>query len=692
MAKVTQHEDFGEKIGGAKKDLWTKRGLYSSDLEAMNNREADKYVKKDNVWKKPDYQAMIDGGMPAPVAYFIKKVRDSTNTAPEYLRSDDTPEKRLDRQKEYIDAVRELQGIVEAVKTKEDAKAVFEKFFLSGGYVEKQTGRIGGAQYTATEKGRDNPVITNKLFKMMHIRSDSAFEYDFTRKAKREQFGVPKDDKIPKGYGIHFHDGKNSYSKHDDWKVNTYFVTKGSRILQANLETKSDAVKWVQDLAKSRGAEGKQRLVPPQLEHIRRNGPDYRQGQNMDGKDYLDTFSFKGGEFGNWMSQTDRQASLNYGFEALKDLSRALSVTDKDISYGGKLSIAFGARGSGNAMAHYEPMRQVINLTKMRGAGSLAHEWWHGLDDFLGKKYGANTLLSETQHKHPLFSKLIDTIKYKPATPEQAAASAQASDARTLRNAESWLKSIVEPYINKGGDEALAAYTPLKEAFLRGESGSTDKMSALKKSIVERVIPKEDRERLVMFENIIGSMANRTEPTIGKVQTDYLKNSIEIGKQYDKDGGYWDSNVELTARAFATYITDKLPERSDYLIGHAESAVGLVFDKDGNPSIVKAFPEGAEREAINAVFDEIITELKRENILTHEDKAAELSALKTAKPDISDRAADFVPIPGEQLTLSDMSKTARPSVLDKLAAAKDEAAKGGSGKPEKNVKPPQNEL
>lgn len=42
------HEDFGEKIGGAKKDLWKDRGLYADDLEAMNEREAEKFVKKDN--------------------------------------------------------------------------------------------------------------------------------------------------------------------------------------------------------------------------------------------------------------------------------------------------------------------------------------------------------------------------------------------------------------------------------------------------------------------------------------------------------------------------------------------------------------------------------------------------------------------------------------------------------------------
>ena len=55
---TNQHEDFGEKIGGAKKDLWRDRGLYVDDLNSMNDREAEKYVKKDNIWKKPNYQAI----------------------------------------------------------------------------------------------------------------------------------------------------------------------------------------------------------------------------------------------------------------------------------------------------------------------------------------------------------------------------------------------------------------------------------------------------------------------------------------------------------------------------------------------------------------------------------------------------------------------------------------------------------
>lgn len=52
-------EDFGNKIGGARKDLWKLRGLIVDDLEEMNDAEKAKYIKKDNVWQKPDYQKCL---------------------------------------------------------------------------------------------------------------------------------------------------------------------------------------------------------------------------------------------------------------------------------------------------------------------------------------------------------------------------------------------------------------------------------------------------------------------------------------------------------------------------------------------------------------------------------------------------------------------------------------------------------
>ena len=173
------HEDFGEKIGGAKKDLWKDRGLYADDLEAMNEREAEKFVKKDNVWKKPDYAAMLEEGIPLGVVYFIKKARDGLNASPQYYRTDDTPEKRTARQKEYIKTVRELQTVLSDVRTVEDAVRAYDRFFVDNGYLEKVQGWGRGIHYRATKKGQDNPVITNKLSNTMLIRSAEYFERNF---------------------------------------------------------------------------------------------------------------------------------------------------------------------------------------------------------------------------------------------------------------------------------------------------------------------------------------------------------------------------------------------------------------------------------------------------------------------------------------------------------------------------------
>lgn len=202
MAETIQHEDFGEKIGGAKKDLWRDRGLYVDDLSGMNEREADKFVKKDNIWKKPDYQAMLDDGVPLGVVYFIKKARDSLGASPGYKYSDTTPELRRARQEEYIETVRQLQSVIEDIRTVEDAMQAYDRFLVQNGYLERVQGWGSGTHYTATKKGQDNPAITNKVAQTLFVRSASHFDRSFTQKAIKEQFGVSKEQKVPKGLSL----------------------------------------------------------------------------------------------------------------------------------------------------------------------------------------------------------------------------------------------------------------------------------------------------------------------------------------------------------------------------------------------------------------------------------------------------------------------------------------------------------
>lgn len=117
-----------------------------------------------------------------------------------------------------------------------------------------------------------------------------------------------------------------------------------------------------------------------------REGKDYRNGRDVTAEDLATTFGFRGIQFGNWTNDADRQAALNQAYDAFMDLADILGVSPKALSLAGELGIAFGARGGGSALAHYEPDEIVINLTKTKGAGSLAHEWWHALDNYFSRQ------------------------------------------------------------------------------------------------------------------------------------------------------------------------------------------------------------------------------------------------------------------------------------------------------------------
>lgn len=125
--------------------------------------------------------------------------------------------------------------------------------------------------------------------------------------------------------------------------------------------------------------------------------------------------------------------------------------------------------------------------------------WWHGFDDYLDTKMGVNGMLSEQPRLYAPFQKLIETMKYKPETPEQAAARTEAQAERTRKNAAGWLDSAVLGSLKRhGNEEQMETYAVLKEAFLSGEVGSVEQVSAFEKSVTGRVIPKSERERLEM--------------------------------------------------------------------------------------------------------------------------------------------------------------------------------------------------
>lgn len=127
--------------------------------------------------------------------------------------------------------------------------------------------------------------------------------------------------------------------------------------------------------------------------------------QQNDVKQLVETYNLKGLEFGNWMTQADREDAylcLRWSLHNLED------VFGKNIGFDTHIGIAVGARGlGGKALAHYEPLDNMINLTKTKGAGCLAHEYGHALD------YNFGTYLEQSKFYCSL-SGGIDIQKIRP--------------------------------------------------------------------------------------------------------------------------------------------------------------------------------------------------------------------------------------------------------------------------------------
>ena len=117
--------------------------------------------------------------------------------------------------------------------------------------------------------------------------------------------------------------------------------------------------------------------------HAVRQGPQIKdlitpkdQEQALLGK-----MGLRGLQWGNSVTDSEREHHLKMSAEAFTDLADVLGLPPKMVSFNDRLGLAVGARGHGTAMAHYEPKMRVINLTRKNGVGSLAHEWGHFFDN-----------------------------------------------------------------------------------------------------------------------------------------------------------------------------------------------------------------------------------------------------------------------------------------------------------------------
>ncbi len=140
------------------------------------------------------------------------------------------------------------------------------------------------------------------------------------------------------------------------------------------------------------------------LAELHREGlPDHRGGKDVTGEDLKKTFGFASVTYGKYNTQAVRQLHTNHFYDAMMDLAKRLGAKPTDMSLGGTLHIAIGALGHGKYSAHYSPNQPqsgggtvaVINLTRDRGDGAVAHEWGHAIDYYLRTTPGGTAIMDK---------------------------------------------------------------------------------------------------------------------------------------------------------------------------------------------------------------------------------------------------------------------------------------------------------
>ena len=304
-------QDFGEKIGGAKKDLWRTRGMIVADLDDINDMELEEFVKKDNIWVVKDW-AELAGTKPGEVLYYIKLMRDKIPA--KFTPSTRSSEKNRQRAEAYIEFVRNVKEYSDNhINTVEDIREFFKNFATQYGYLD-------GRRWTEKAMLVDAFGTT-----WVNFAQPSSYALEkIVAEARIQHFPEQFRGDLK---GVYYSETSRGYAL---WKNGTciargvYFETPEQAIEYCDNELRKslDEQRETQAVTKK----GNIKVVRPQLGHISRTGGDIRKGQNCSSDILLEHFKFRGGEFGNWNNDKDRQDCLNYAFDAFCDLLYVLDL------------------------------------------------------------------------------------------------------------------------------------------------------------------------------------------------------------------------------------------------------------------------------------------------------------------------------------------------------------------------------
>lgn len=556
----------GKRIFDSKRDARNKSILDKDIAKKIDKIKNHEKIIKSNLWPTPDYAQMILDGTPVFVVGFLKMIRDKFSTSPKFIKgiSNNYVE---DVYMAYIDIlnymnihskdIKNISDITDCYKNILKIVGVEDNNFDYKSYSLKQQACIVSICSSNTLPFNISPNDLEKATLKGQKIIDS-----YNRK-KNNQW-------ILKEYYIN--NQKRYIYKQNDKNIffgneNTYY-NQFPKNKECFFKTKKEAEdSYLKNIKVKRNKIIKQPII--------RIGTDYRNGNNITEENLRKTFGLYSVEFGVSLSNKERQASINHAYDSFSDLAMILKIPNNKIGLDKTLSIAFGSRGKVGNNAHYDVKNKVINLTRVRGAGSLAHEYGHALDNFLISKlvksknisfyFLSNSRRLLNSYDLLMIDNLINKMKYKEIN----------------MPIQQWNRIVKILY--------------KKEYKININNNITD-------------LELNDKEKINIEKLLIdiGPLPEKLYANLFK-ETDYYKISSK--------NNYYSSTKEMFARSFETYIFSELKKRgqsNQYLVSeHIDEENKKNYD-------FYPYPINEERIKINQEMEKVLnTFLERELLLNN---------------------------------------------------------------------------
>ena len=522
-------DDFGEKIGGARKDYYN----YSpKEVKNLNEVEALKVLKKSNFWASPKYEDLHEKGYSADTSVYIRAIYLGTTASLSKAHANDKA-----AQLKYFEFVNDIKDIVNNIptdKTPNMASTFLMKQLANKDYLEK----IGDNRYKALTKYHD-------LYSLGYIKRTfmQRVTYKLDVKLRAE-------------------------IKNASWDK---LLVKDNKIINRNsIRKQINDIEYLDKYVRSG-----------------ENATDYRQGKDVTVEEFWNKFQLRAGEFGNYLSQKERQKILNYTYDAFIDMSKVLNLPPEAIGLNGKLAIAFGARGTGGigaASAHYEPSKVVINLTKFKGAGSLAHEWLHALDNYIDNR-------SKNKDVGAEFASMLSAQK-----PEYNGDYTPYAKTNMLIKATSTLLKYSE--------------LDLLDAVEKNKYSDIDngysKIGQLKNIENDAKNKRKNKDYYI-------SKFERAVSDLGK--TDFYQSALNLDD--NRKRAYFSTDIEMTARAFEAFLYAEMASngiRNDFLVNPKKNEPTLW----NNLGLDYPYPQDQERELFAKGFKKVFEYISQNKLLDRE--------------------------------------------------------------------------